>query len=288
MGLLGGLLGAVGGLLGFAGQESANDAQMAMLERQIEWQKEVLQNKVQWNVQDLRNAGLNPVLAAMSPASGGAPSASAPQVGNVGQAAVNSALSFASIAKMFGDLNNQSRQTDANVSAASARESKDRAEADLTRSYQFWGLPQAEVNLKTSSARQQQQQVLFLQENIKKIDQDIAESQARVQQIIAQLGVYDAQIANIRAQTQTEVTRQQLNRVISARNDAERSLANSRKRVSDLEATGQEFVNELKRFDVEFFRKNPEMGTYEGRRRYYKNSGVNLHGPGGFGFGFTY
>ena len=123
MGLLGGLGAAIGGLLGFAGQESANDAQMEMLERQIEWQREVLQNKVQWNVEDMRAAGMNPVLSVMGSggASGSAPSASAPQVGNSAAAAMNSALQFAGIANSF---NEQMNRTIATKSAANANDAQ--------------------------------------------------------------------------------------------------------------------------------------------------------------------
>lgn len=288
MGLLDGVLGAVGGLLGFAGQQSANDAQQAMLERQIEWQREVLQNKIQWQTQDLRNAGLNPILAAMSPASGSAPSASAPQVGNVGQAAVSSAAALANVAQQFGHLENESRKVDAEVTESSARASKAVEDAKLTRDIRNANLPQADFRLKDSSARAHEANIEYIQHNIKRVDQDIRESESRIQQMTAQIAVYDAQIAQLRAETHTEATKQQLNQAVTLRNQAEARIAREREKVVALEAQGQELSNELKKYDVEFYRQNPEMSTYEGRRRYYKNSGVNIHGPGGFGFGFQY
>lgn len=79
--ILGGLAGSA---LGFAGQSH-------LLGVQWKHQKEFYQNRHQWEVNDLRKAGLNPMLSANS-ASGGvslsAPSVSSPDLGG----AVNSAL----------------------------------------------------------------------------------------------------------------------------------------------------------------------------------------------------
>lgn len=58
----------MGGLLGglISGAASAYNAQQA-----FERQKTILRNRVQWNVQDLRKAGLNPLLAAQRGIGGG-------------------------------------------------------------------------------------------------------------------------------------------------------------------------------------------------------------------------
>lgn len=68
--VMSGLIGAGGSLLsGLFGQSSA-DASMA-------FQKEVLQNRNQWAVADLKKAGLNPILAAGATSSGSASGAQA-------------------------------------------------------------------------------------------------------------------------------------------------------------------------------------------------------------------
>lgn len=85
---LGDIVGAVLGVAGdvFAADRAADksyDMNMAIQQRNIDWQREQLQNKHQWEVEDLRNAGLNPILsthAASSAVSAGTPSVSAPQV----------------------------------------------------------------------------------------------------------------------------------------------------------------------------------------------------------------
>lgn len=82
--MFGGFLGAA---LDFAGGIFAADRQNAAAEslqqNNINWEREQLQNKHQWEVDDLRKAGLNPILSATtgsSAVSAGVPSASAPEI----------------------------------------------------------------------------------------------------------------------------------------------------------------------------------------------------------------
>lgn len=77
-------LGALGDLIG-TGISSA--AQSQLLKKQFEYNKELYQNRYQWTTQDLRKAGLNPILAA------GGLSGSAASVGlaGVNSGSVNSA-----------------------------------------------------------------------------------------------------------------------------------------------------------------------------------------------------
>ena len=79
--------GLLGAALDFAGGIFAADRQNAAAEglqrNNINWEREQLQNKHQWEVDDLRKAGLNPILTATtgsSAVSAGVPSASAPDI----------------------------------------------------------------------------------------------------------------------------------------------------------------------------------------------------------------
>ena len=79
--ILGGVLGFAGDLFGASmasdAQSSAMQANREMQERNIEWEREQLHNKHQWEVGDLRKAGLNPILSATtgsSAVSAGTPS----------------------------------------------------------------------------------------------------------------------------------------------------------------------------------------------------------------------
>lgn len=71
MGLFDFAASALGSVLGFAGEnrntDAVNEANAAQLERQIEANKETMQNRHQWEVSDLKAAGINPMLSATSP-----------------------------------------------------------------------------------------------------------------------------------------------------------------------------------------------------------------------------
>lgn len=66
MGLLGSIFGAVGSIAG--GLLGAHSSKSAAAQ-QHDWQIEVLKNRNQWQVEDLKKAGLNPILSAKTPSS---------------------------------------------------------------------------------------------------------------------------------------------------------------------------------------------------------------------------
>lgn len=93
MSFLGSAAGAVaGGVLGgigeYFGTASANALQQSMFNKQMAFNREVMQNRHQWEVEDLKKAGLNPLLSATSPTGTlSAPGASAPAKANYAQSA---------------------------------------------------------------------------------------------------------------------------------------------------------------------------------------------------------
>lgn len=71
---VGGLLSAggdvLGGILGSNSQQSINDANLAFSREQFEYQKAYARNRLQWQVEDAKKAGLHPMVAAgISPTS---------------------------------------------------------------------------------------------------------------------------------------------------------------------------------------------------------------------------
>lgn len=85
--MFGAILGAASGLLGGVLQ---NSAAKSAASKQMAFQKETLQNQYQWGMEDMRKAGLNPILAYKQGGAGSASGSSyTPQ--NVGSAAVQGA-----------------------------------------------------------------------------------------------------------------------------------------------------------------------------------------------------
>lgn len=109
----------LGGLFESASASDAYSNQMAMLERQIEANKETMQNRHQWEVNDLRQAGLNPLMSVASPTGTlSAPSPASVQKANIAQSA--SAL---------GQLSIANKQAEAQLITAKANEKSAQAAA---------------------------------------------------------------------------------------------------------------------------------------------------------------
>lgn len=103
----GSVLGAVSNLWS---ANNANDAQMRNLENQMAFNREVMQNRHQWEVQDLRQAGLNPLMSVTSPTGTlSAPSAPAAHKADV-----------ASSALALGQLQIADKQAEAQLLSAKA------------------------------------------------------------------------------------------------------------------------------------------------------------------------
>ena len=90
MSFLGDLAGSlVGSVFGFAQANKQDAMNVAMLERSQAFNREVMQNRHQWEVEDLRNAGLNPLMSVTSPTGTlSSPSGQAGQIPNVVESAV--------------------------------------------------------------------------------------------------------------------------------------------------------------------------------------------------------
>ena len=131
MGWLSSIVGAVGNI--WSSQE-ANSAAFQMQANSLAAQKEALQNKHQWEVQDLKKAGLNPILSANS-AGGGISGATAnitpADVAGGLLAGANSAQARKATELMEKEL--EVRQTNANANKTSAEAKRLEAENDIQK-----------------------------------------------------------------------------------------------------------------------------------------------------------
>ena len=143
--ITGSIISAGAGLLG-SGLSMGSSAKA--VKRQIRWERERAQNAHQWEVEDLKKAGLNPILSANGGAVTGGISAPVPDFSGISEGipnAINSAFTNKQIKQEIENLKAQVKQSEsqtalnwANASLAGTQEQqtaeqarKARAEADL-------------------------------------------------------------------------------------------------------------------------------------------------------------
>ncbi len=113
----GAVLGAVSNIFGaHMGAEAQEDA----IDKQIAWQREQLQNKHQWEVEDLKKAGLNPILSShgASSAASVSPGSLVNPLSGLASSAAELGKLKSEIAKNKADIANQTKSADAAVKNA--------------------------------------------------------------------------------------------------------------------------------------------------------------------------
>lgn len=133
MSFLGSAAGAlVGGIGEYFATSSANALQQSMFNKQMAFNREVMQNRHQWEVEDLKKAGLNPLLSATT----GTGTLSAPNPPTTQKA--NYAQSAAQLASLsIQDKQAEAMRQSAEASKISAEVSRDRLAFDMGESFDF-------------------------------------------------------------------------------------------------------------------------------------------------------
>lgn len=133
MSFLGSAAGSIiGGIGEYFGTSSANSLQQSLFNQQIGFNKEVMQNRHQWEIEDLKKAGLNPLLSATT----GTGTLSAPNPPTTQKA------NYAQSAAQLATLAIQDKQANAMLNSAeaakiSAEASRDRLTFDSGKQFDF-------------------------------------------------------------------------------------------------------------------------------------------------------
>lgn len=185
-GIIGGALGAVGSIFGAnksaESVNNANEMQYKMFKEGQEFNKEVMQNKHQWEYEDYRKAGINPLLTATS-ASG---TLSSPSSGSM-QSAKYDYSGIAQSAAAFHALDIQNKQAEAQLSNARAAEANaesnkrnadtlaarldfDSGKAfDLQRDYYDLSAKQTESNISSAAQHTEYEKALTMRQKIENV-----------------------------------------------------------------------------------------------------------------------
>lgn len=150
-----GALGSIGGgLLSSRGQRQANATNVRLNRENNEFQERLSNSAVSRSVQDMKNAGINPMLAAINPSS--TPSGSVARVDNEAEGVAGGVSSAAAAAQQGALANAQLKAIQATTSASQAQADKTQAEtAEIRARLPFSGVTaeQNYANLQTQGVK---------------------------------------------------------------------------------------------------------------------------------------
>lgn len=190
----------LGGLFGRSTARQNADAANAFT-------KEQLQNRHQWEVEDLKKAGLNPMLSAGgTPSIGGSAQAQTPDFASNANSAVSSAASRR-LQRQSLDIQKLEAQSRINLNSATAE--KEMALAESARSQTDSGYYKAAAGNYVASADQARAHIAYMEKQgievgarVKTILNDLENSDKRVKLLESQIREANSSAARNRAQTE--------------------------------------------------------------------------------------
>lgn len=236
------------GLAGLAGSLWSSNQNQSSANASMAFQKEVLQNRNQWAVADLKAAGLNPILAAGSTNSSAAGAQSTTE--NPATQATSSAVASRQIKIAERQQLNQDLIAKSQVDLNSARAAKENAQAENLAGQLSSGYY---TNLSESlgaSAKQSQAQIGYLESQRSMIAQNIRESSYRMSNIAAQISRMEEEKREIKARTAGHQANTQLTRINQELQRAHTSLVKEQERNQSVVRQGNLLDQELKKYSI--------------------------------------
>lgn len=219
------------GLLGFGGSLMSGLFGQSSADASIAFQREAMQNRYQWTMQDLRKAGLNPMLAIGGMTGSGIPSGATARMDNPGAAAVQSAAAAKAMQIAERQQHNQDIQAQSVVGVNEAQSAELQAETLNEYDKHSAGYWSSQVDFLGSSAREKLENIQNMVAQRKLIDQQVSESQSRInslqQQIENMRKERELTIANIRkagVESAESASRAKYNQVSASLAKAEQDL----------------------------------------------------------------
>lgn len=246
--------GAIGGLAGSLYSSSQNQASA---QASMDFQKEVLQNRNQWAVEDLKKAGLNPILAAGATQSSAAGAQSTTE--NPGESAASSASQVNAMKIAQQQQKNQNAITESQIQLNSAKAATEEEKAkevaqNVNESVARTGIYPAQADNFTSSAESNRANADLLRQKGQEVLQNIERMKSDQLTAEKEREYYAAQVRNANSQAE--------------RNRAEAGFARAETKVSQLkQATqaeitkGHQISNRLQELNVP--KAENEAGYYD-------------------------
>lgn len=232
------------GLAGVAGSLWSSSQNQASANASMAFQKEVLQNRNQWAVNDLKAAGLNPILAAGSTNSSAAGAQSTTE--NPGSQVASSAVASRQVKLAERQQLNQDLIAKSQVDLNSARAAKENAQAENLAGQLSSGYYTNLSDSLGASAQQSKAQIGYMESQRSMIAQNIRESNYRMSNIAAQISRMEEEKREIKARTSGHQANTELTRINQGLQRAHIALVQEQTRSQSINRQGQLLDQELK------------------------------------------
>ncbi|UOK21019.1 DNA pilot protein [Chifec microvirus UA13_18] len=241
-------LASIGGSLWSSSQNQAS------AQDSINFQREVLQNRNQWAVADLKKAGLNPILAAGATSSGSAAGATS-QTENPASGLSNSAIAAHQLRLQERQQKNNDLVAQSQAELNSAKALREAKEVEDIGQKLESGWYQSNVELFGANAAQSRANANVLQERVGVLRQEVLESQQRVNHIKSEIAYLEQQRRESNSRIQLNAVNARLSDAQTALSAANRQYTQSQTQLSTTNAELARLSIPEKRNEAEYFER---------------------------------